>query len=98
MLELWSQLLVVESDDVLPGVAVSVDAFHGVARTTSCGDVWNEAGADPVPRGLTTPPLKRARRPGQLLAVVDSTNGAKDAITKAAAVRLERGAGGDDLA
>ena len=94
----WGELLVVEGDDVLPGVAVGVNAFDGVTRTTSRGHVWDEALADPIPAGLASFPLERARWPGQLLAVVNSADRANHPITKTPAVRFERGAGRDDLA
>ena len=49
MLEFWSELLVVESDDVLPRVAVGVNALDCVTRATSCGHVRDEAIANAVP-------------------------------------------------
>ena len=86
----WGELLVVEGDDVLPGVAVGVNAFDGVTRTTSRGHVWDEALADPIPRWLASFPLERAGRPGQLLAVVEPADRTNDAIAEAAAVRFKR--------
>ena len=90
MFECWGELLVVEGDDVLPGVAVGVNAFDGVTRTTSRGHVWDEALADPIPTGLLASPGQVARWPGQFLAVVEPADRTNDAIAEAAAVRFKR--------
>lgn len=86
MAQVLGELLVVKRDRLGPGVAVGVNPFDLVAGAPGRRHVWDEAGADPIPAWLLASPLKRARRPGQLLAVVQATDRTEDAITKPATV------------
>ena len=97
MAQVLRELLFVKRDRLGPGVAVGVNPFDLVAGAPGRCYVWDEAGADPIPAWLLAPPLKRARRPGQLFAVVEPADWPDDAIAEPATVRLEGGALRDDL-
>jgi len=86
---LAGEAAVVDRKSLLPLVAVSVLPLDPIGLAARGGHIRHKATSLAIPGWLLALPDQRAGRPGQLIAIVENTDGSLDLVDKAATRGLD---------